>query len=220
MLYFEDIKQKIKKIFKNTDKRYDLNLIFNDIYVYNKWGSGSGPGSSKDICENYINFLEVFFQKYNIKSIADVGCGDWQFSKFIDFKDICYVGYDVAEYVVKNNIEKYSKENIQFIHYDGDFDKIKTADLIICKDVLQHLPNKKIFEFIDILYKFKYALISNDINGYYSKFSNKNIEPGDYRPLDLTKKPFNISMEHVFDIKRMPQNPDIATFLWVNPNIK
>ena len=104
--------------------------------------------------------------------------------------------------------------NINFICYDGDFDKVKDADLLICKDVLQHLDNDKISHFIANLPRFKYALISNDLLD--SPSLNVQINTGQYRPLDLRKEPFNLSCEPVFWIKRMPKEPDICVMLWQN----
>lgn len=146
-----------------------------------------------------------------ISSVVDVGCGDWQFSKNIDFSNIYYTGYDVASFVINANNAKYAKDNITFEHYDGDFSQIKSADLLLCKDVLQHLPTSKIHEFISILPKFKYALITNDnANKQIANFENKQIAPGQYRPLDLRKAPFNLNLEPVFMITRSLPNPIFA----------
>lgn len=83
--------------------------------------------------------------------------------------------------------------------------------------MLQHLPTSKIHEFISILPKFKYALITNDIaNKQIANFENKQIAPGQYRPLDLRKAPFNLNLEPVFMIKRMPAQPDICVMLYKN----
>ncbi len=78
------------------------------------------------------------------------------------------------------------------------------------------LPNDKIKEFLKILPRFKYALITNDIN----ERVNENILASGYRALDLTKPPFNLKATKVFSIDRMPSMPDIWVMLWVNENVK
>lgn len=205
----------IKTLLLNSNEK-NLNALFNTIYQTNAWGCGSGPGSNPIVTKEYVNFLHLFFKEKNIQSIADIGCGDWQFSKNIDFDKIHYTGYDVASFVIEKNNANYKKENIDFVLYDGDFSKVKSADLVICKDVLQHLPNDKIFEFLNILPKFKFALIANDIGLKV----NENILTSGYRPLDLTKYPFNLDAKKVFSIDRMPTAPDIIVILWENPNYK
>lgn len=72
----------------------------------------------------------------------DVGCGDWQFSQAIDWGTIKYIGYDIVKQVVKANRKKFGTRLISFIHGNGVQCDLPMADLLICKDVLQHLPNE------------------------------------------------------------------------------
>ena len=207
----------IKQLLIESDKN-SLNSVFNTIYKTNAWATGSGPGSDEKLCAGYVAFLQDFFKRHNIKSIVDCGCGDWQFSKNIDFSGIDYKGFDVANFVIMRNNATYKKDNVSFSLYNGDFALLPSADLLICKDVLQHLPNAKIQEFIDNLHKFKFALITNDISGYYAdSATNKDIVVGDYRALDLRQKPFSVDCRVVHSILRMPNAPDMLVMLWTNP---
>lgn len=162
-------------------------------------------------------FLQEFFKTHNITSIVDAGCGDWQFSKNIDFSGITYQGFDVASFVINANTPRYSKDNISFHLYDGDFSKLPSADLLICKDVLQHLPIAKIKEFITILPRFKYALITNDIGTN----NNTEILPTQGRTLDLREDPFYLDCSIVFEIQEnCPKSWGIKSkpvMLWKNP---
>jgi hypothetical protein len=69
---------------------------FEYIYAANIWGHGSGGGSSPINTRGYRRFLQNFLRKNNIKSVVDLGCGDWQFSHLIDWKGIRYSGFDVG----------------------------------------------------------------------------------------------------------------------------
>lgn len=195
----------------------NLNTLFDVVYETNYWGSGSGSGSNENLCRDYVAFLQEFFKTHNITSIVDAGCGDWQFSKNIDFSGITYQGFDVASFVVNANTPRYSKDNISFHLYDGDFSKLPSADLLICKDVLQHLPIAKIKEFITILPRFKYALITNDIGTN----NNTEILPTQGRTLDLREDPFNLDCSIVFEIQEnCPKSWGIKSkpvMLWKNP---
>lgn len=196
--------------------RDDINLTFNSIYKANLWGCGSGPGSDEKFCANYVKFLQDFFKEKKISSVVDCGCGDWQFSKNIDFSGVDYKGFDVASFVIERNINQFQKENINFFLYNGDFSLLPHADLIICKDVLQHLNNEKIKEFIANLHRFKFALITNDID----KNVNGDCLNGGYRVIDLRQAPFNLDLEVVFEFIRMPKAPNMLTMLWENPKFK
>lgn len=197
----------------------NLNTLFDVVYETNYWGSGSGSGSNENLCRDYVAFLQEFFKAHNITSIVDAGCGDWQFSKNIDFSGITYQGFDVASFVINANTPRYSKDNISFHLYDGDFSKLPSADLLICKDVLQHLPIAKIKEFITILPRFKYALITNDIGTN----NNTEILPTQGRTLDLREDPFYLDCSIVFEIQEnCPKSWGIKSkpvMLWENPKL-
>ena len=62
-----------------------INNIFSEIYDKNLWNGGSGPGSNPISNQLYISLLERFLTEKKISSIVDAGCGDWQFSKFINW---------------------------------------------------------------------------------------------------------------------------------------
>ncbi len=183
----------------------NLGKQFDAIYSVNRWGNGSGAGSLPQVTAGYRDFLQNFIAQHDIKTIADVGCGDWQFSRLMDFSAVRYTGYDVSSIVIEQNTKLYSKDNIQFVLYNGDFESIAPADLLICKDVLQHLPNTYIQNFLKILPKFKYALITNDIDDVHPQNNNADIPvAGGFRPIDLRAEPFNCSGELVYEFKLRP----------------
>ena len=171
---------------------------FTEIYEKKVWGCNengegtSGAGSSKEQAAIYKTFLVKFLADHAIKSVVDVGCGDWSFSKTIDWSGIDYQGFDVVKALIEKNTLNYGSENIKFLHADGVSAPLPEADLLICKDVLQHLPNEEISLFLKQLPKYKYVLITNDI--YVPGYTlNAKIDHGDYRPVDLTLPPFSIN---------------------------
>ena len=72
-------------------------------------------------------------------------------------------------------------------------DDLPKADLIILKDVLQHLSNNNIKRVMSKLKLFKYALIIND-------FSDRNHDciDGEGHSLNLLASPFNLRAKEVF----------------------
>lgn len=195
-------------------KELDPNFKFESIYVNQVWGGTSGSGSTPNITAGYRKFLADFMKNNAIQTVSDAGCGDWQFSKLISWDGIQYTGYDVAKCVIDQNNLLYKKNNVNFLLYDGNFLNVKAADLLIVKDVLQHLPNSYIQNCLDALHKFKFALIANDISDLDK--NNKDIQLGGWRHIDLSCPPFNLACKEVFRIKRVPKKPDIAVFLWIN----
>lgn len=121
-----------------VSKMEEVEAIFEEIYAKNLWGFGSGVGSLPENNTGYIKFLSDFMVDNDIHSVLDFGCGDWQFSKFINWNNVLYTGIDVVEKIITENNEKFGRENILFEKFSG-FDQINPVDLIICKEVFQHL---------------------------------------------------------------------------------
>jgi Methyltransferase domain. len=171
--------------------------IFETIYKKNEWIYGSGENSLPENTVEYRKFLQKFLKDYEIKSVIDVGCGDWQFSKFIDWSGINYVGVDIVKSVIIKNKKEYEKENIHFYCKDAVRYTLSEADLIIIKDVLQHLSNKNVLKILRQLKKFKYVLLINDFAEY-----NTDCRDGRYRALNLNGEPFNLNAQKICNFNK------------------
>lgn len=170
--------------------------IFNKIYEENVWEFGSGYGSIPENTEQYRWFLNNFIRTNNIKTVLDVGCGDWQISRMMDWTGLNYIGVDVSD-VVLNNTKQFSSSYVKFIELDAVDDDLPSADLLIIKDVMQHWNMNDIFKFIPKLKTFSKALIINDPLNVDFPY-NVDIDAGGYRPLDLSIEPFNLKGNYIF----------------------
>lgn len=164
-----------------------LRERFAAIYDRNDWGS-SGVGAWPLNNLEYSAFLQSFIHRNAVSTVVDFGCGDWCFSRFIDWTGLRYTGVDVVPELVEHNRETFGRDNIGFEVFQS-IDALPTADLLVCKDVLQHLPNFLVQQYLDELKsKFKYMLVTNDDAplGYL----NMDIEPGGWRTLRFDQPPF------------------------------
>jgi hypothetical protein len=109
-----------------------------------------------------------------------------------------YKGYDVAPVVVSTDSQRFSRPNVSFYLYSGNPTELPAADLLIVKDVLQHLPNRMIFDFLPILKQYRYALITNCTNPKNEDDVNHDIDIGGFHYLDLRKPPFNVDAQLVY----------------------
>jgi SAM-dependent methyltransferase len=75
--------------------------IFDFIYRNDVWKGGSGASSHEEATREYREFLTQFMQAAKITSVVDLGCGDWQFSRYIDWSGIDYTGVDASAVVLK-----------------------------------------------------------------------------------------------------------------------
>lgn len=176
---------------------------FTEVYDSNEWGDpqkgevSSGQGSTIANTKIYRFFLQEFLKENNIKSVVDVGCGDWEFSKLIDWTGINYTGIDVVKSVIERDQLMYSKENVNFIHSNGIEMDLPSADLLIIKDVLMHLPNDMIPKIFPQFKKYKHCLITHNVELRTLTSPNKDISAGDFRNLDLTQPPFNLLAQKI-----------------------
>jgi 2-polyprenyl-3-methyl-5-hydroxy-6-metoxy-1,4-benzoquinol methylase len=126
--------------------------VFNLIYQNKLWGKNlnakifSGPGSyNEKLISQWIDNLASFITKLDVKTVSDIGCGDFNVSSaLLDRVNIAsYAGYDVSDHVIKEN-KIFESESIEFKKLDITREPQKTSDLVIVREVFQHLSNKDI----------------------------------------------------------------------------
>jgi len=66
----------------------DTSQKFVDIYVNNEWDEGSGPGSAPHRNIAYRTFIENFMLNNDVKHVLDFGCGDWQFTRYVNLSRV------------------------------------------------------------------------------------------------------------------------------------
>jgi SAM-dependent methyltransferase len=184
-----------------SSRAKSLGERFDEIYERNEWVFGSGEGSLPFHNIGYIAFLQDFITTHEISSVVDMGCGDWQFSQFINWGNARYRGYDVAKSVIDENLSNYADNTTEFVLYSGEPSDLPDADLLIAKDVLQHLSNARVMDVISHFHRFKYVLVTNslDPNG---ATTNVDIPDGGWRYLDLRLPPFNVDATEVFEFRK------------------
>ena len=170
---------------------------FERIYQRNSWRHGSGEGSLPIHTRSYVSFLQRFLRDRRISSVVDFGCGDWQFSKSIDWGGAEYRGYDIVGPVISENIRRYETGRISFYEIEPPYESLQPADLLIVKDVFQHWSDETIFAFLPVLTKFRCALITNCVNPS-GPTTNRPIADGEFRYLDLRLPPFSVAARDVF----------------------
>lgn len=185
----------------NQKHNQDLAEIFRRHYEdgNSNWGKSSGPGSSPYSTIQYRSFIENFIRMNNIEKVVDVGCGDWQFSRFINFDGVDYLGFDIVSSVVEKNNVNFRTNKINFRMMPSDIEDIQSADLLIMKDVLQHLSNQEILQFKNkVFQKFKYCLLTNSYRKLNVK-TNIDIKDGGFRCLDLSLPPFSFNGSYLLE---------------------
>jgi len=189
---------------------HSLTDVFSTIYEQNVCGQGAGLGSNPEVAQPCMLFLQDFLTNNRIRSVVDLGCGDWQFSQHIDSGDYSYTGIDVVRAVIETNQKRFGRHSRTFLCADPATDpsRVPSAELLLVKDVLHHLSNENAQKILTLTNQFKFLLITN---AYVP--INDDCKNGDTRPLDIREQPFNI--KHVSLVWAYAEK---AIFLVVNPD--
>jgi SAM-dependent methyltransferase len=176
----------------------NVESIFDFIYARSVWGGGSGAGSDLSRTVLYIAYVQALMDRYDVRSVLDLGCGDWRFSRYLDFSGRDYTGFDVVPSVVATNRAVFGAANIRFEQADLSAHlELAPCDLILCKDVLQHLSNARVSAILSKCSAAHLVLVTND---YHPE--NSDCRDGETRPLDVTAPPFGFTARPVLRFGR------------------
>jgi hypothetical protein len=110
--------------------------------------SYSGSGSYDPSVATYVEFVRNFIREKQIRSIVEIGWGDFAIERqYADYAQR-YLGVDVASFVIRQNREKFGRQRIVFEHVDASKQDLPRSDLCIIRKVLQHLDNETIGEIL------------------------------------------------------------------------
>lgn len=172
------LKELIKKIIPNqvwkwrsdqSLKRYKqmtTEEIFTTIYKENVWGGKngefcSGSGTTNPNAALYIEKLVDFIHQNQIKSVLDIGCGDFRIMQQVTQQtEVNYTGGDLVKELIAFNQQKFATEKIHFRILNAITDPLPKAQMIVIRQVLQHLSNEQINIVLEKVKDFEYVLIT------------------------------------------------------------
>lgn len=166
--------------------------VFHDIFRHNGWSgdeSVSGLGSSLAQTQVLIDALPQLFEKYRVRTLLDIPCGDFHWMKHVDLRSVSYVGADIVADMVTRN-RRYESDSVRFRPMDVIRDDLPKVDMIFCRDCLVH------FSYRDL--KLALANICRSGSTYLltttfpERERNKDIATGEWRPLNLCKSPVEL----------------------------
>ena len=91
----------------------------------------SGPGSHLCNVQETIDLIQEAISEYNIKSILDLGCGDWNWFKEIDLKGSTYTGWDADELMIQSNIDNFGTPEINFCVKDIVLEEYPDVEILV-----------------------------------------------------------------------------------------
>jgi SAM-dependent methyltransferase len=172
---------------------------FETVYAKQLWGGEgshqfySGGGSDIEYAGRYCEFVRQFIRDREIKSVVDVGCGDFRVGRNLLVPGTSYTGIDVAQTLIDRNTREFSREEVKFVAINAIEQVPPSANLCLIRQVLQHLSNAQILDILRNCRSFRYLLVSDHL------FPN---HPG----------PFNVDKPHGPDTRESGIRLDLPPF--------
>jgi hypothetical protein len=189
--------RKILGISKKPKVHRDLKDRFTYVYQSNAWGSSnsvSGPGSdlqSGSVRQSNIALSQVL-RDYDIQSIADVPCGDfnWMPHFLAENPQLKYTGYDIVPMLIKKN--QNAHKNRRFILIDITRTAPERVDLLFSKDLVNHLLERDVWRAVANMVRSRatYVMITSNAVSEANEELMENFG-GASRTLNLQTAPFN-----------------------------
>jgi len=157
--------------------------IFEDIYRRQVWGGASGGGSMH--CQPFIQIVERLILERRPGRVLDIGCGTGLVAAAINFHGASYTGVDVVPEAIAAAKER--KPDLDFRVLDALVEPLPGADLVLLKEVTQHLDLVSIAGLLEKLSGYSMILHCSAVYGE----TNGSIQTGaGGRTVDLLAHPF------------------------------
>lgn len=186
--------------------------VFTQVYAENMWGVGaedfySGPGSNYEAARPYAEYVAGFITENNIRSVVDLGCGDFRVGRLVASCGVSYTGVDVVQPLVEDNNRRFGNESVCFHCLDIATDDLPDGELCLIREVFQHVSNAQIRAVLAKLNKYNYVIFTDvqpdnprgySINKDKTHGDTARLIHGSYLRLDAP--PFNVkNVQMVFE---------------------
>jgi hypothetical protein len=164
--------------------------FFREVYRHNTWKgehSRSGPGSEGAFAAKKAEILRQWIGSHRVRSLLDIGCGDFYWMReIVPLLDV-YVGVDIVPELIAENSRFYGADKVTFLELDltvpGAAARLprNNWDLITCVDVFGHLVNDEVSRLLGFLTQSagaRYLLVTNrrdaDSSAYLSREKSRD----------------------------------------------
>lgn len=126
------------------------SAVFDSIYKEKAWshgkdeGSLSGEGSEGSWLDASVEAI-LTYPDLASRSVVEIGCGDFNFGSRIAPHTTFYTAIDVSPVIIEANKRTYAGlDNVEFKAVNGEDAVLPQGQLVIIRQVLQHLTNGEI----------------------------------------------------------------------------
>ena len=192
---------------KSSKISWPTKDVMEQIYDQSLWGGKefdfySGIGSHDPIMVNiYVKTVTDFLKSHDHKmTICDIGCGDFNIGQHIFKYSKKYFAIDIVEELIERNKIKFKTKNLEFLCLDIANEVLPKADVIIIRQVFQHLSNNEIQQILNRLKTCKYIILTEhlpvgDFIPNTNKIASQGIRLKQQSGVDILSAPFNFQVK-------------------------
>jgi SAM-dependent methyltransferase len=165
---------------------------FRTVYELGVWltkpgqNSASGLGSERDATEEVRTGLERVLVGLGCRSLVDVGCGDWNWMRYVDLP--CkYTGIDIVPEVIEAN-RHFESSGVMFGIGNTITDPLPLCDVILCREMLFHLSFADGLAALENMRRSARWLLATTDPVWF----NSDVRTGDFRRINLTRRPYSL----------------------------
>ena len=149
----------------------DQAEAFSCIYNEKLWGddgvstyySGSGSHDISQV-KPYVDRVCQFLQSlHQPAKIVDLGCGDFNIGKQLVGCCSDYHGCDIVEALIDYNRQHYAQSQVSFSCLDATTDKLPAGNVLLVRQVLQHLSNEAVMAICRQFQQFDYVIVTEHV---------------------------------------------------------
>jgi SAM-dependent methyltransferase len=143
--------------------------IFERIYRDKLWGgrklfwkrfySGSGS-TNKNVVGPYVRALT---RPLSANVVVDIGCGDFSVGHKIAWLTKRYIACDIARPLIDELRRKNKYPHVEFRVLDAVNDELPSGDVVLVRQVLQHLSNENVARIAHKLTQYPTAIITEHL---------------------------------------------------------
>lgn len=180
---------------------------FGRIYREKLWGGAqhtdffSGDGSIPEVVEPYVSSVRTLLSQRPPSDVVEIGCGDFAVASRLIALARTYTACDVVPELIERNRRMFVRDNLTFRAIDAVTDPLPPGDLVIVRQVFQHLRNDQIQAILRKFARYRTWIISEHVPSS-SFVPNLDILSGPDTRLSvgsgvvITQEPFSVRPRH------------------------
>lgn len=148
-------------------KPWPTKAAMEQVYAMGLWGRGdtdfySGSGSHDDaLVQPYLEVVRNFLKSFSHDlRLCDLGSGDFNVGKQLLDHVHYYTAVDIVPALINYNKAHFQFDKLEFRCLNIATDELPEGDVVILRQVLQHLSNDEVQSVLNKINSFKYLILT------------------------------------------------------------